>query len=83
MGDENISATQIEAEVFGGRIYLMGMVRSQQDVDRAVALARALPGVSVVTSLLIPTEQERLDIPGTEPPGTEPPASTRPDDASR
>lgn len=73
VGDENISATQIEAEVYGGRIYLMGMVRNQQDVDRAVALARALPGVSVVTSLLIPTEQDRPENPGAGPPGTEPP----------
>ncbi|MBU1041886.1 MAG: BON domain-containing protein [Proteobacteria bacterium] len=59
VGDENISATQIEAEVFAGQIYLMGMVRAQKDADRAVAHAQALPGVKSVTSLLIPTQQEQ------------------------
>lgn len=66
VGDEEISATQIEAEVFGGQVYLMGMVRGQQDADRAVAHARALPGVSGVTSLLIPTQQDQTDPRGAE-----------------
>jgi len=68
VGDEDISATQIEAEVFGGQVYLMGMVRSRQDVDRAVDHAQAVPGVSGVTSLLIPTQQDQPQPPGVEPP---------------
>ncbi|MDP3427615.1 MAG: BON domain-containing protein, partial [Humidesulfovibrio sp.] len=59
VGDEDLSATQIEAEVFSGQVYLMGMVRGQQDADRAAAHARALPGVASVTSLLVPTRQDR------------------------
>jgi len=55
VGDEGLSATQIEAEVFGGTVYLVGLVRSRQDVERAVAHALGVRGVSTVTSLLIPT----------------------------
>jgi osmotically-inducible protein OsmY len=56
VGDQNISATQIEAEVFGGRVYLIGIVRSQQDEDRALAHAMAVKGVTGVTSFLFPLE---------------------------
>ena len=37
-----------------GKVYLLGMVRSQKDADRAVAHARATNGVTGVISLLIP-----------------------------
>ncbi|OGR34357.1 MAG: hypothetical protein A2051_01175 [Desulfovibrionales bacterium GWA2_65_9] len=56
VGDQDISATQIEAEVFGGRVYLIGIVRSQQDEDRALAHAMAVRGVTGVTSFLFPLE---------------------------
>lgn len=52
IADKELSATQIETEVFGGKAYLLGMVRSQKDADRAAAHARAVKGVSAVTSLL-------------------------------
>jgi hyperosmotically inducible protein len=58
VGDQDISATQIEAEVFGGAVYLTGMVRSQQDAGRALAHARWVRGVSSVISLLIPSGQD-------------------------
>ncbi len=53
VADEDLSATQIETEVFSGKVYLIGMVRSPQDADRAVAHAQAVKGVTGVTSLLI------------------------------
>ncbi|MDO9631768.1 MAG: BON domain-containing protein, partial [Humidesulfovibrio sp.] len=53
VGDKNISATQVEAEVFGGKVYLIGMVRSRKDADKSVAHAKAIKGVTGVTSLLI------------------------------
>lgn len=53
VGDKEISATQVETEVFGGKVYLIGMVRSQKDADRAAAHARGVKGVTGVTSLLI------------------------------
>lgn len=52
VGDKAISATQIETEVFSGKVYLVGMVRSQKDADKAVAHAKAVKGVTGVTSLL-------------------------------
>ena len=54
IGDKNISATQVESEVFGGKVYLIGMVRSPKDADRAVAIAKGVKGVTGVTSLLLP-----------------------------
>ena len=53
VGDQGISATQIEAEVFGGKVYLIGMVRSQKDADKSAAHAKAVKGVTGVTSLLV------------------------------
>lgn len=54
VADKELSATQVETEVFGGKVYLLGMVRSQKDAERAVAHAKAVKGVTGVTSLLIP-----------------------------
>ncbi len=54
VADETLSSTQIEFEVFAGKVYLLGMVRSQQDADRAIAQASVVPGVLNVVSLLIP-----------------------------
>lgn len=57
VADKNISATQIEQEVFGGKVYLIGMVRSQKDVSRAMAHAKGVKGVTGVVSLLIPSKK--------------------------
>lgn len=59
VADKDISATQIETEVFGGKVYLLGMVRSKKDAAKAVAHARGVSGVSHVTSLLIPPRGKR------------------------
>lgn len=56
VADEEISATQIEAAVYGGKVYLLGMVRSRQDADKAAVHAGAVPGVTEVVSLLLPSE---------------------------
>ncbi len=54
IADTEVSATQIETEVFGGKVYLIGMVRSSADARRAVADAKGVSGVRSVTSLLAP-----------------------------
>ncbi|MBU1041887.1 MAG: BON domain-containing protein [Proteobacteria bacterium] len=56
VADKNLSATQIEQEVFGGKVYLIGMVRSRKDASLAVAHAKGVAGVSEVVSLLIPSK---------------------------
>jgi len=58
VGDKEISATQVEAEVFSGKVYLIGMVRSQKDIDRSVAHAKAVKGVTGVVSLLLPPRKK-------------------------
>jgi hyperosmotically inducible protein len=52
--DKDISATQVEAEVFSGHVFLLGMVRSQKDAAKAAAHAKSVSGVKSVTSLLVP-----------------------------
>jgi len=58
VGDISISATQVETEVFSGHVFLLGMVRTQQDADRAGTQAAVVPGVLNVTSLLVPTRRD-------------------------
>ncbi|MDP3427616.1 MAG: BON domain-containing protein [Humidesulfovibrio sp.] len=57
VADKELSATQVEQEVFGGKVYLVGMVRSKKDASRAVAHAKAVKGVTGVVSLLIPSSK--------------------------
>jgi hyperosmotically inducible protein len=57
VADKNISATQIEQEVFGGKVYLIGLVRAKSDAQKAVAHAKAVKGVTGVVSLLVPTKK--------------------------
>jgi hyperosmotically inducible protein len=57
VGDKDISATQIEQEVFAGKVYLIGMVRTKKDADKAMAHAKSVKGVTSVVSLLIPTKK--------------------------
>jgi hyperosmotically inducible periplasmic protein len=52
VADTGVSATQVECEVFGRHVYLLGMVRSQKDAAKSVAHAKAVLGVTRVTSLL-------------------------------
>lgn len=57
IADKELSATQVETEVFGGKVYLIGMVRTKKDADLAVAHAKKVKGVTGVTSLLIPSKK--------------------------
>lgn len=54
IAEKALSSTQIDHEVYGGHVVLLGMVRAQADVDRAVMVARSVGGVRSVTSYLIP-----------------------------
>lgn len=58
VADEGLSSTQIEVEVFAGKVYLLGMVRTQHDADRAVTQASVVPGVLNVISLLVPSKPD-------------------------
>lgn len=53
IGDHTISGFAISVETFRGRVILSGFVNSQAQVDRAVALAREVPGVREVQSALV------------------------------
>ncbi len=53
LGDPNISGFAISVETFRGRVILSGFVNSQAQIDRAVALAREVPGVREVQSALV------------------------------
>lgn len=55
VADKSLSSTQIEIEVFAGKVYLLGMVRTGRDADRAVEQAKLTPGAAEVVSLLTPT----------------------------
>jgi hyperosmotically inducible protein len=55
IGDKSISATQIETEVFGGTVVLLGMVGEAKAAVRAEQIAKAAPGVRTVKSFLIVT----------------------------
>ncbi len=53
LGDPNVSGFAISVETFRGRVILSGFVNSQAQIDRAVALAREVPGVKEVQSALV------------------------------
>lgn len=57
IADKSLSSTQVETEVFGGKVYLVGMVRTAQDAAKAQAIAKGVKGVTGVKSLLIPTRK--------------------------
>lgn len=57
IADKSLSSTQVESEVFGGKVYLVGMVRTAKDAAKAQAIARGVKGVTGVKSLLIPTSK--------------------------
>ncbi len=53
LGDPTVSGFAISVETFRGRVILSGFVSSQAQVDRAIALAREVPGVREVQSALV------------------------------
>jgi osmotically-inducible protein OsmY len=53
LGDPMISGFAVSVEAFRGRVILSGFVNSQTQIDRAIALAREVPGVQDVQSALV------------------------------
>ena len=53
LGDPMISGFAVSVETFRGRVILSGFVNSQSQIDRAIALAREVPGVKEVQSSLV------------------------------
>jgi osmotically-inducible protein OsmY len=53
LGDSKLKVMQIEVESFKGIVQLSGFVDSQAAADRAVKLARTVPGVKQVNNSLI------------------------------
>lgn len=53
LGDPMVSGFAVSVETFRGRVVLSGFVNSQVQVDRAIALAREVPGVREVQSALV------------------------------
>ena len=53
LGDPTVSGFAVSVETFRGRVVLSGFVNSQAQVDRAIALAREVPGVREVQSALV------------------------------
>jgi osmotically-inducible protein OsmY len=48
MGDETLKSSEINVETFKGVVQLSGFVNSQADIDRAVAVAKDVKGVTSV-----------------------------------
>ena len=53
LGDPLVSGFAVSVETFRGRVVLSGFVNSQAQIDRAVALAREVPGVQEVQTALV------------------------------
>lgn len=56
IAEGDLSATQVEQEVFNGEVVLLGMVRSKADANLAVKVAKSVGGVRKVRSFLIPSK---------------------------
>ena len=48
--EPTLKSAEINVETFKGRVQLSGFVASQNDINRAVVVARAVPGVTSVTN---------------------------------
>jgi osmotically-inducible protein OsmY len=48
--DPSLKSAEINVETFKGQVQLSGFVNSQNDINRAVVLARGIDGVSGVTN---------------------------------
>jgi osmotically-inducible protein OsmY len=50
LAEPTLKSTEINVETFKGRVQLSGFVNSQNDINRAVVVARAVPGVTSVAN---------------------------------
>lgn len=51
---EDISTRRVDVDVWGGNVVLTGLVRSQREIDSAVAKIKRVRNVASVTSYLVP-----------------------------
>ena len=49
---KDVRSTQVEVEVWGGNVVLLGLMESRADIDRAVSATKGVSGVKSVTSYL-------------------------------
>ncbi len=49
---KDVSSTQVEVEVWGGHVVLLGLMGSKADIERAIAATKGVSGVKSVTSYL-------------------------------
>lgn len=54
---KNVSSTQVNVDVWGGNVVLVGIMASQADIDRAITEARQVSGVKSVRSYLMTNRQ--------------------------
>lgn len=50
IGDPTVRATEVNVETFKGRVQLSGFVSSEAAIDKAVSIARSIPGVASVAN---------------------------------
>ncbi|MDB5490583.1 MAG: putative periplasmic or secreted lipoprotein [Micavibrio sp.] len=55
--DKDVQAINYSIDTVDGTVYLMGVAKSQKDLDRAVSLARTIPGVKQVVTYVKPAGQ--------------------------
>jgi osmotically-inducible protein OsmY len=48
--DPSLKSAEVNVETFKGQVQLSGFVNSQNDIDRAIVLARSVSGVTGVTN---------------------------------
>ena len=49
---KDVASTQVNVDVWGGHVVLLGLMASQADIDRAMSEVRGVSGVKSVTSYL-------------------------------
>lgn len=77
--DKNIQAINYSIDTVNGTVYLMGVARSQKDLDNTVALARTIPGVKQVVTYVKPAGQPvQSDMTSVGVPERTPPQNTDP-----
>ncbi len=65
LGEPSLKSTEINVETFKGVVQLSGFVNSQADINKAVAVARTVKGVtSVKNSMLVKQPKKKKVIEG-------------------
>ena len=53
LNEPGLKSSEINVETFKGAVQMCGFVESQQNIDRAVALARGIPGVTAFNNAML------------------------------